>query len=115
MTTTTIHHAMNLNVAHHNVTAAAERHQALADQCRALAPLIKAISQPMAAPMPIELMAQALRPFGICLVHEHTLRQARDYIATDQSDDGLSSDDYHRLLSRLNEALTTEKPSDLIG
>lgn len=105
---------MNLNIAHHNVTQAAERHQALADQCRALAPLIQAIANPMAEPMPIQLIAKALRPFGLCLVHEHTLRQARDYIASDRDDDGLSGDEYWRLIARLNEVLTAEKPSDLV-
>lgn len=106
---------MNLDLAHRNITAAAERHQTLADQCRALAPLIQAIANPMAEPMPIQLIAQALRPFGLCLVHEHTLRQARDYIASDRDDYGLSGEEYWRLLARMDEVLMVEKLSDLVG
>lgn len=67
----------------------------------------------MAEPMPIQLIAKALRPFGLCLVHEHTLRQARDLIA--DGDHTLTYDEQQFLLARLDEVLKAEKPSDLVG
>lgn len=92
-----------IHIAANNLGNATHHHRRMADQCAALATLLRSIDSQPAEPMPVEELAKALLPLDLCIVHRHTLRDAIG--ALKGEDDGLDHDEFHALIDRLNLAL----------
>lgn len=90
-----------LNLAIHNITQAAKEHRRMAEQCEALAPLVRAIDQRLEATMPVEEMRIALQALGLTIIHTETARQALQVVQTATASDS----DELRMLRLLEERL----------
>lgn len=104
---------MNAVLITHNMREAAKKHRALADQLDLLAGVVALMGRPD-VPAPTDVVAQALKPFGIALVHTATLSQAINVLDTVEPDSG----DEARLLQELIQRLQADKeatfPPDLL-
>lgn len=96
---------MSLTLAHKAAAAAAAHHQRLAEQCDALARLLRAMELMPEEPMPVEELAQMLMPLGLRLVHRHALRDAICIIKQTEDVDGLSGEELDKLKSALELAM----------
>lgn len=94
---------MMIAIAAINMDNAAHQHRRIADQCAALATLLRVINSEPRNPMPVVELAKALQPLDLCIVHRQTLRDA--IAALKNEDDGLGHDEFHVLIDRLNLAL----------
>jgi hypothetical protein len=92
---------MNLTLTKQFLTESALAHSRLGSQCAALAALLETMQTPDAAGLPVLELANALLPFGLCIVHRDVVTNA--LAITEQTDDidGFSSE----ALSKLAEAL----------
>lgn len=97
---------MMMGLAANNLGNAAHQHRRIADQCAALATLLRVIDSEPRTPMPVVELAKALQPLDLCIVHRHTLRQAVG--ALQGEDDGLGDTDLHTLIDRLQSSLKPE-------
>lgn len=96
---------MSLAIAQQSITAAAEHHRRLSNQCAALAGMIQAIKPQKDEPMPVESLAKALLPLGLCIVHRDLVRDCLTIVEQTEDAEGLSGDELRRLDRGLNSAL----------
>ena len=96
---------MSLAIAQQSIKAAAEHHQRMADQCIAMASLIRNIKPPSDEPMPVMELAKTLLPLGLCIVHRDLVRDCLAIIEQTEDAEGLSGEDLRRLERGLNASL----------
>ena len=96
---------MTLSLALQSTRAAAEHYQRVADQCRALAALLHTLQPASESPMPVEMLAAALKPLGLCIVHRDAVSQALAIVEQTDSAEGLSGDSLRQLERSLKAAL----------
>lgn len=88
---------MSLTIAQQSITAAAEHHRRLSNQCAALAGMIEAMKPPSEETMPVQFLAKALLPLGLCIVHRDLVRDCLTIVEQTEDAEGLSGDDLRRL------------------
>ncbi len=85
---------------------AATHHQNMAAQCAALSALVDAMTKAGDQPHPIEDLALALLPLGLCIVHKDAVKNALTVVEAASDTDGLSRESLLDLERSLNAALT---------
>lgn len=89
-----------LNLALHNVTAAAENASKTARTLEALGTLLKGASEGPAS-LDIESLARLLLTLGLCLVHRDVVMQTLEIVKQTNDVDGLSGEQLQEIEKRL--------------
>lgn len=94
-----------LTIARNNIVNTARELQTRATQCQAVAALLDTLAGGAGEPMPVEELAKALLPLGLCIVHQNVVSNALHLAKSADNTDGLSSDELRVTEQRLAAAL----------
>ena len=94
-----------LTIARNNIVNTARELQTRATQCQAVATLLGTLTDGAGETLPVEELAKALLPLGLCIVHQNVVRYAMGIVQATDNADGLSSDELRVTVERLEAAL----------
>jgi hypothetical protein len=95
----------HLIAARFNLNQAAEQLTAQAEQAKALATLMDPLIAGKDAQIPIEDLAKALQPLGLCIVHKSLVLNTLALLSTVEDADGLSGTEMRIMEERFSAAL----------
>lgn len=94
-----------LNLARTNIVNTARELQTRATQCQAVAALLGTLTDGAGETLPVEELAKALLPLGLCIVHQNVVRNALGIVRSSEDDEGLSGEELRVTIERLELAL----------
>jgi len=97
-----IHHIRSAQL---NLNQAAEQLTAQAEQAKALAILLAPLNAGTDVQIPIEDLAKALLPLGLCIVHKSLVLNTLALLSTTDDEDGLSGTEMRIMEDRFSAAL----------
>lgn len=95
----------SLNLARTNIVNTARELSNRAIQCQAVATLLGTLTDGAGETLPVEELAKALLPLGLCIVHQNVVSNALHLAKSADNTDGLSSDELRVTEQRLAAAL----------